>query len=189
MPELPPYIFDHVDQALAEIVTLLDQPNFRAFIKTSALEVQELETAIHDCIVERMLDRAVGVQLDQYGNVVGEPRNGLLDGEYRSFIRARISTNLSHGTPDEMTAILAVIGRAVSAVTYHPLFPAACAFDYATQVSNSADARERIVTQMTKAAPAGVLVDYIVEAQSEYFGFFDDPEALAFTEGWFAEVI
>ena len=186
---MPPYIFDHVEKALAEIVTLLDQPNFRAFIKTAATEVQELETVIHDCIVERMLDHAVGAQLDQYGEVVGEPRNGLLDGEYRSFIQARIWTNLSHGTPDEMTAILAVIGRAVSAVTYHPLYPAACAFDYATQVANSDDARDRIVVQMTEAAPAGVLVDYIVEAQADYFGFADDPEALPFTEGWFSEVI
>lgn len=189
MPELPPYIFDHVDQALAEIVTLLNLPNFRAFIKTAALEVQQVETAIHDCIVERMLDRAVGAQLDQYGGVVGEPRNGLLDGEYRSFIQARILTNLSHGTPDEMTAILAIIGRAVSAVTYHPLYPAACAFDYATISLSSDDARVRIVAQMTEAAPAGVLVDYIVEAQADYFGFADDPDALPFTQGWFAEVI
>lgn len=189
MADLPPYIFDHVEQALAEIVTYLDQPNFRAFIKTAAIEVQELEDTLWACIVERFLSRAVGAQLDQYGEVVGEPRNGLLDGEYREFLQARIWTNLSHGTPDEMTAILAVIARAVSEVHYYPLYPAACAFDYTSLFASSQAARDRINAQMIEAAPAGVLIDYIVEARPDYFGFADDPDALPFTEGWFAEVI
>lgn len=187
----PPYIFDHVDRRYARIITKLRRATrFVDLVTIITEEVQALEDATTAAIIERYLDVAVGANLDQYGLLVGERRDGLNDIEYRAFIGARILSNLSEGTIDEMTAILAIIGRATSAVQYIPLYPAGMQFGYVTAEPPASDARAaRIVTQMTEVAPAGVEVAFIVEATEDYFGFDDDPEAFGFDEGEFARAL
>jgi hypothetical protein len=187
---LPPYIFDHVDRALAAIVTALKKQRIEGFITVCAEEVQQLEDTLWAMIAERMLASAVGAQLDQYGALVGENRDGLTDDEYRAFIQARIATNASKGEVDTLTSILEVIGRASGPVRYDPLYPAGMQFTYPTASSASAQAAERINAQMLEAAPAGVDIAFIVETTTTPFAFAgDDTEASGFGVGEFGRVI
>lgn len=183
---IPPYIFDHVDRAVSSIVSYLRQPRFTALVEALGEEVQCLEDALWAAIAERRLSVAVGANLDQWGDLVGELRRGLTDGEFRAFIEARIRTNVSEGTLDELTAILAIIGRAVQPVQYSPIYPAGLFLEYVTEQPASAAAAARIVAQMEEAAPSGVAVYRVVEGVPGYFGFAGNNNALGFGEGQWA---
>lgn len=187
---LVPYIFDHVDRRIARIVSKLTRAaRFVSLVRMYAEELQELEDSLFNLIAERTLDASQGAQLDQWGLLVGEPRNWLTDGEYRAFIGARIATNLSEGTVDNMTAILATLGRATLPVMYHPLYPAAMQFSYVTDAPVIDSTAARLQAQMIEAAPAGVDIAFIVEAPTGYFGFDLDPDSLGFDDGEFARVL
>jgi len=185
----PTYIFDHVDRRVARLVSRLRKPNLEAIVRMFGEEAQEVEDSLHSLIVERFLANSVGIQLDVWGLIVGERREGLHDVEYRAMIGARILSNISEGTINQMTAILEIVGRAMPGVTYYPLYPAGMAFAYVTDTPASPDRAARIVSQMTEVAPAGVEVAYIVAATEGYFGFDDDPEAFGFEEGEFARTL
>jgi hypothetical protein len=153
--------------------------------------LEEAEDSAFNLIAERLLDTSVGVQLDVWGLVVGERRDGLSDDEYRAFIEARILSNLSNGEIDRLTQILATLGRAsgdAPTVLYFPLYPAGMWFNYATDRPATADMAARIVTQMTEVAPAGVGVDFIVETPIIAFQF-DGPAGTGFDEGEFGRTL
>ena len=191
MSDLPPYIFDHVERRLARLVTIFRKDRIEFMVTIFGEELQEIEDSLYNLIVENYMATAVGRQLDVWGMIVGEPRNGLTDGEYRGFINARILTNSSEGTIDRMTEILSVIGRAVDGIptVYFPLYPAAMFFSLVTNETISADTAARIKAQMLQAAPAGVDISFIQIAPEGFFGFEGDPDALGFGEGQFGGVL
>lgn len=185
----PDYIANHVERALADLVTMLrDKPVIEAIVRAFAAEVQELEDATWACVADRLLSTAVGAQLDAWGEIVGEQRGGLNDIEFRVFIEARILSNLSEGEPDRMARILSTLVGGVPA-RYVPLYPAAMHFEYEVPTPTSARRRARVKAQLLDVAPAGVEIDYITEAAPGFFGFSTDPDALGFGEGLIAEVI
>ncbi len=59
--------------------------------------VQDLEDVFWDIIEKRILDVAVDEQLDTLGRLVGEPRSGRLDEDYRASVRLRVRVNRSKG--------------------------------------------------------------------------------------------
>lgn len=72
--------------------------NNEKFIATLATPFQSLESCLQQLLTERSIDTAVGEQLNVIGRIVGQPRNGLSDDDYRRYIRARITTNRANGT-------------------------------------------------------------------------------------------
>jgi hypothetical protein len=58
---------------------------------------------------ERWIDTAIGVQLDNCGEIVGEKRLGRDDDAYRAAIRFRVFVNISNGTPSDMQQALAFL--------------------------------------------------------------------------------
>jgi hypothetical protein len=78
---------------------------------------QSVEDALQQLYSERRVDTAIGEQLDVLGRLVGQPRNGMVDDDYRRMIRARISVNRSKGTiADAITVSDLVIDD--DAITY-----------------------------------------------------------------------
>ena len=67
--------------------------------------VAPLEQALAQMLTERALDTAIGVQLDQVGKLVGQPRVSDDDEIYRMYCRARILTNRSKGNADQLVKI------------------------------------------------------------------------------------
>jgi hypothetical protein len=66
---------------------------------------QDIEDALQQLKTERWVDTAVGDQLDIIGRIVGQPREGRVDDDYRRFIRARIATNNSDGTFEDLITV------------------------------------------------------------------------------------
>lgn len=101
---------DHVDQALDLLLTQYqERPRFAAWLRSYLRQVQLLSDATFAVILARMIDRAVGAQLDQIGRIVGELRQDRVDGLYRIFIRARIRINRSQGTIVDIIDVLNII--------------------------------------------------------------------------------
>lgn len=103
-------IADHVDRALDRLrQQFRDQPNIEAWLRVLVAPVQDLEQAMYEVLVGRGVETAVGVQLDAIGTIVGQPRNGRSDEVYRAFIRARIATNKSNGTIENVLNVTTLV--------------------------------------------------------------------------------
>lgn len=70
---------------------------------------QGIENALAQLLTQRTLDTAAGANLDVIGAIVGQPRNGLVDDDYRRYVRARIATNNSNGTTNNLIHIVKLI--------------------------------------------------------------------------------
>jgi len=93
----------------------LRQPLFQALLATYLTEVQTLENAYWDLYIGTMLPAAAGDALDMLGGLVGEPRQGRTDAEYRLWITARTRLLQSNGTPPDLLALArAVLPAAVT---------------------------------------------------------------------------
>lgn len=117
-------IKNHVERGLSLRITQdFEKPRLEALIASYLEEVQLLEDAIWQVIDGRMLDEAVGHQLDVLGKLVGQPRVGDTDDEFRVYIQARIAANRSDGTAPD---VMRVAETLLSELDWHyrELFPA-----------------------------------------------------------------
>lgn len=71
--------------------------------------VQSVEDALWQLLTARTIDTAIGEQLNVIGRVVGQPRNGLVDDDYRRYIRARIATSRSDGTANDVITVARLV--------------------------------------------------------------------------------
>lgn len=106
----------------------------RAVLDAFSVQIQDLERVFFDLLENRWIDTATGAQLDGLGAIVGEPRQGRNDEDYRLAIRARVLINKSSGTVPELLAILSLLlpGGAFQLIEY---FPAA----FVVELLNSLD--------------------------------------------------
>ena len=83
-----------------------ESPKLRALTAAIVSMLADLEIAADDLREKRLIDTAEGVQLDGCGAIVGEPRNGLSDEDYRARLKFRIFANTSRATPADMIKAL-----------------------------------------------------------------------------------
>jgi hypothetical protein len=101
----------------------LRQPLFQALLATYLGEVQKLEDAYWSLYIGTMLPAAAGDALDMIGDLVGEPRQGRTDAEYKLWITARARMLHSNGTPPDLISLArAVLPATVGAhlLEYYP---------------------------------------------------------------------
>lgn len=71
--------------------------------------IQEREDLYQAMLVAFLVDSAIGVQLDMIGKLVGQGRNGMVDDDYRRYIKARITVNKSDGLIEELITIAKLV--------------------------------------------------------------------------------
>lgn len=71
-----------------------------------APQVQDLEDAIFQILIDTILDTSVGQQLDNFGTIVDQPRNGQTDDDYRQTLRAKTLLNNAQGTLEEIVELI-----------------------------------------------------------------------------------
>ena len=185
-----PYQSDHETAMLDELLAWLrTKPKIRALIEGQADQVQELEEDLRELRVERVLDTAIGAQLDQYGRIVGEQRGSLSDADYLKFIEARILTNTSQGDADRLLDILRIIGGPLTAGTdteYTPAYPAGLILSFIRDAPLAADIATRVYEQMYSVLPAGVDMALIEGPGVDTFTFDTGP---GFDDGKLARLL
>lgn len=99
-------ITDHTVAALARLPQQFKgKPKLEAFISALVDPIQDIENAMWQLLTERAISTAVGSQLDAIGFIVNQERIGLLDADYRRYLRARIAVNRSDGIDDNLIRI------------------------------------------------------------------------------------
>jgi hypothetical protein len=98
---------EHVDEMIHYLVTQFkEKPRLYALLESFGLRIQDLENTCFDVQASRLFDNAEGVQVDGFGSIVGEAREGRTDVDYKTAIRARMILNFSHGTIEDILALL-----------------------------------------------------------------------------------
>lgn len=126
MPDFTP-ILDHEDQGVALLLgQFKDKPRIEELIRSFLSEVQELENQAFAVAAYRLLPYAYSGHLNTLGTIVGEPRNGRTDDEYRRAINVRILVNDSNGQAETLIAVVALyeqietLGGTVVITEYQP---------------------------------------------------------------------
>ena len=83
--------------------------DLKALMASYAEQIQDLENAMFEVILERVLPTAEGVQLTVLGAIVQQPRTTSDDVEFRIAISARIAINLSDSTPEDVINVARLI--------------------------------------------------------------------------------
>jgi hypothetical protein len=165
------------------------QPNFRGFLEAMAELVQEAEVFAGDLILGRSLDVAEGDQLDQYGELLDEPRNGLEDDDFRSVLNSKILANLSGG--ERETLILLGMRLANSLyVILSEAYPATVLLTLITGPEMSTLRKARVKRLLEASVSAGVRL-YLSAGWGSYFSFEGDdrPGASGYDVGGWVDLI
>ena len=100
-------INDHLQQAINRLISQYrDRPNINALLKTMVDRIQSVEDTLFDFYGKRLdINVAVGEQLNQIGELVGQDRLGYKDDFYRILIFSKIGINTSQGTVPDLIDI------------------------------------------------------------------------------------
>jgi hypothetical protein len=89
---------------------MADTPNNITKLLTALVTPhQSVEDTLQQLRTNRWIDSAEGAQLDLLGKIVGQLRNGLDDDDYRRYLRARISANISDGLVEDLIRVAVLI--------------------------------------------------------------------------------
>jgi hypothetical protein len=122
----PSYTSDHGAQALAKLAEQYkNKVKLAGLLGAYTAQQQACEDVIDGptagIITQFTVATATGAVLDLIGKLVGQPRNGLGDDDYRLWIKARIIANLSSGDPESIYAVflgLLVAGQTMQITDY-----------------------------------------------------------------------
>lgn len=118
-----PIVVDQVEQGVSRVIdNLVDKENYIKLLTLFLEEVQQLEDQNHLIARQKNLDAAEGVWLDYIGAIVGLPRAGRSDEDYRFAIRTKIGINTSDGTPNVIIDLIKQHTSAtdVKLIDYYP---------------------------------------------------------------------
>lgn len=102
------------DQHLAESIAGLappfwGKPRIAALVKSYLAQIQALEDALWDVIVERELETADLERLKVLGKIIGQPRLTFDEETYRTVLKARALANVSQGRASDILAVLELL--------------------------------------------------------------------------------
>lgn len=166
-------ITDHEDRAVARLAQQYRLPKLEAFLRALIGPMHDIELCAWQLYTERFVDTAIGAQLDLIGKVVGQPRLGYVDDEYRRLIRARITANRSDGvTEDLITVTVLVIDDDLADITIEPQYPGAVVVRV-SGVPVTDETADILITLLQRTVSGGVrvLFEYSTSPEAETFAF------------------
>lgn len=171
---VPVEITDHEERAQAILASQFDDSDrLRALVACLASEVQTFEGVAYDCITEQMIDNAVGVQLDRWGQILGLPRTSTDDDDYRDRLKIEILVLRSKGGSAELQEIIArLVGEPVQ---YIQNGEAHLVLQYERATSTPAATIAAIDDALERAAPSGVAWDVTEGSDGDAFRFDTGP--------------
>lgn len=103
---------DIVDTAFDQFADLFQQTNNKKFLTALLQPLQFFSDTLQDVYNKRWVMTAEGIQLDNFGSIVGADRNGLSDFQYRLEILAKIAENNSRGQINDLISVFKLLSGA-----------------------------------------------------------------------------
>lgn len=159
----------HVAEALGRFTEQFkNKPNLTKLVSAFVERNQGVENILWEVYNARMFANAADARLDDVGAIVGQPRDGRLDPEYRQYIAARIVINRSSGRPDDTLHILELI-----VPDYAPEFAEYPPAAYTVRLYNYPGDFDVVFDLIREVKPAGVRLffEYSSAAPEAVFRF------------------
>ena len=104
---IPSQILNHKEGALLRLLEQYkDAENIKGIIEIYSDQIQELENLLFPMFEERLnIQKAIGQQLDEIGEIVVQKRGSATDERYRLLLLVKIGINTSQGTPENVIQI------------------------------------------------------------------------------------
>lgn len=153
-----------------------ESATFKAFCAALGEIDNHLLYAIRDLLTSGSLDGASGWLLDRWGEVVGERREGLLDDDYRRFIKAAVILNKCFASVEELLGLWgALMGTDTgdAKVEYTEMYPHGASFVAYRKALLPEKVARRAARMMRRARPLGVEIRLVEAVDGRYFGFDD----------------
>jgi hypothetical protein len=158
----PVLIPDHAQQAIARLPSQFAQSiTLQALITALCGPQQVLEQTLYDTLTLRRISTADGVQLDNIGQILNVPRNGLTDANYQVALRGAASVLGQSGEPETLISTYEKIWGA-SLVQLFEIEPATVQLSAQTvndTQSSSFDAQVRLALTSAKAAGVQLILE------------------------------
>ena len=172
-------ITTHVEDAKARLLFQYQgKANIEALISSlSSEQIQDLEDVLFDISTRLNIDTSVGVQLNNIGVIIGQPRNGQNDATYRLFLKGKAGRNVSEGDIERVLSIWKIITGG-SVVQVIEIFPANIELfsDIPVPDALASDAFDL----MQDVVGAGIRVVSSVIGSDHPFGFEGRPSTFGF---------
>ncbi|CAM0047050.1 hypothetical protein VPHK406_0064 [Vibrio phage K406] len=97
---------DHVTEGLSKFTSRLDHEELKNFVSIFLERYQKVEDSLLVLSNQKSIDLAEGVWLDYIGQLLGIPREGLSDIDYRLKLRTRILSSNADGTPNKVIQLV-----------------------------------------------------------------------------------
>jgi hypothetical protein len=159
------YIADTTQQGVERLTAKRRTPRVVQIVQAVTRPLQALEDLQLDLRGALLLDTATGGWLDRLGRIVGEPREGATDQDYRRFIRARLLINASEGGIAQVIRIAELLTD-TGVVQYSDAFPAGYGLLLVTSAPPSATLQARIRDRVERATASGVGVSLVAGGPS-----------------------
>jgi len=88
-----------------------ESERLKGLVRALATPFEELRVELEKLHRGHYIDNATGETLDVIGSIVGQPRNGMSDGDYQPWIKVAVHLNNSAGTAESIFAIIKILYR------------------------------------------------------------------------------
>lgn len=175
-------ITNHTEQALDRLITQYKgNLDFIAVVTAFTEQIQEIEDSFTDFYSRLNINSIRGQNLDNLGTIIGIARQGFDDNVYRTLLWAKLFSNISNGTANEIINIFKVLTNS-SEIDFFEIQPATI------QIQGNADLdpliEPYIPTILQKALCAGVQIGGLVLYEDESFVCDDDTDPIAEGDGF-----
>jgi hypothetical protein len=164
------------------------EPDLTQWAKIYLRQLQDIEDALFEIMLERLLDNAVGVQLTILGKLVQQARTTSDDDKFRTTIRARIAINLSDSTAEDLIKVAGLLLQEYSETFRIRDEPPAQVRITVVDLLQSADPY-LMKDLLDEADPGGVrlLLNWTTSVATSAFRFDDSGGAANISGGGFAD--
>lgn len=131
-------------------------------------QIQDIENKVRVLYFRYSIDHSSGATLDNIGVIVGQPRKGMSDENYRRFIKAKIGLNSSEGNIDHIIKVWQLLSG-TDDVELQEVFPGKVKLKAITTFPTGFE--EAIWDIMEKILLGGVGLAEIWFDDPSYFGF------------------
>lgn len=148
-------------------------------VSLATAEHQVIEDVLWQMISET-IDSASAAQLEVYGDLVGQPREGRDDATYRLWIKTRVLINRSDGTPEDIIRVFDALVARTASIVLEEGFPAGFVVRLGS-TSNLDPSHAGAILQKMK--PGGVNAIFEGATSQDTTSFAFDPNGAGFGHG------